>query len=278
MNKISNIFLLIVLSISLNQIHAGKSKIPCELQTNPEFDATANSFNNLDKFIENEDLDTIKYLISETKERKPSKFTNESILYHVLINFLIKPSDFKLKVIEYLIQNGIDLNNTYFDITLDKLSPLEYIIYTIRTSIYKPEMLQLYGKLINLLLGYGVNITEKAINFTKTNQYNIELFKILNHHQDIINQAQTNPTGNLLLEAIEYNKPYVVKLIVDSKPELIRRKHLELAESNSPYSLEILKQALPEAAIQKFEESELVQAKLPWEIIQRIEKFAGFEK
>ena len=283
MIKLSNLFLLIFLGVLADRIEGmhGHNR-----QTIYTIDLESGSFkpiSSLDQLIINlnisiydENAEAVKDLIKEIKnsgiDLNELDSLNRPLLYYIFVNFVDKPSEFKLKVIEYFIQNGVNLNNTYFTSLLDTVTPLEEIIYYISEhgSSFSENKLQLYYKLINLLLGYGENITEKAKELAGKSKYSNELLKILNHHQDIINQAQTNPTENLLLEAVGYNKPYIVKLIMAKRPELASRYYVALAKLSSPFSAPTLKRAL---GIQKFRESELVQQRLPIEVVERIERF-----
>ena len=155
-----------------------------------------------------------------------------------------------------------------------KKTPLERIItYITKLGFsFTKDKLLFYYKLINLLLGYVENITEKAFEFARESKYSNEIIKILNHNQDILNQAKTNPTEDLLFEAVGFNKPFIGQLIVDEKPEFVSHYLIALADLTSPFSVPTLKHAL---RIQKFRESELVQEQLPVEVVERIEKFTG---
>jgi len=279
MIKISNLFLLALLTIYLNQIqgmHTKRQHIESDLKS---FIYTFEK--ELPISIKKEDYNKFKNLIETIKKFNINlnvATINEKPLFNYLFSyFLTSPSDFKLKAIEYLIQNGIKLNNTYFISKVDQLNPLEKIIDHLkgaeRLPSFTKEELNFYYKLIALLLSYGQNITGPALALAIKSEHSNELLRMLNHHEDILNQATTNPTDELLLEAIASNQPYIVQLIANNKPELIISKIIEFAEEKSPFSAKILKRAL---AIQKFIQSELVQESLPPEVIERIEKFVNF--
>lgn len=250
MIKISNLFLLFILSSYLNQIrgmNGETTQMPYEMILNI-------IHKKLIEAIKNDDHNRIKGIFEKTKNSKidlNKKFgpENQPLLNYFINNYVHKPEDIKLKVIEYLIQNGTQLNNIHFIaplISSDKLTTLEGIIaFMNMITIWEDENdLKLYYQLIALLLGYGQNITHKAIALATEGKYSNKLLKILNSHQEIINQAKTNPTKELLQETINSNKPCVVQLIVENNPELVTPEDIVLAEQTSPFSVQFLKQAL----------------------------------
>lgn len=182
-----------------------------------------------------------------------------------------------LDTVEYLIQAGADVNAFSVYSVLGNETPLYQVVAS------NPENADLFLKLINLLLGYGAKIDDKILEKARTNKYEIlqqdlgynlngKVIQILLHNQELLEKAETNPTENELMEAIGYNKPYIVKIIADKRPGLVSLEDIKLAKETSPFSVPMLTKAFK---LQKFRESELGR-KLPVELSNIVEKHARY--
>jgi len=123
--------------------------------------------------------------------------------------------------------------------------------------------------IIKLLLGYGANITKKVLNLASKTQNKKEIFRIFELHLKLLKQAHNNPTKELLKVSIQYNKPYVVQMIVDNKPELVTKPFVELARKTSPASVPILTKAMEIATLWEVGSKKGI----PIELTHHIEKF-----
>ena len=159
----------------------------------------------------------------------------------------------KLKIVELILQHGANVNQK----GLLGQTPLE------ETMVANFPKIQI----IKLLLGYGANITEQSLKTAKS-QNTEKIMQILDLHTRLLNQVQNNPTEELLRLTIFFNKPYVVQLIVNNKPELVTLNHIKLARATSPASLACLTKAF---RLYKFREF-LIENRLPLELILPIEE------
>lgn len=130
MIKISNLFLVIFLGIFSERIEAMKrpdlicrTKMPSkyELSQSPQKSKILKYtfYHDLIESLHAENFDIIKAIIKKIKDSKINlnvkvESLNQPLFYYVLMRFMVNPSDFILKVIEYLIQNGVNFNDTYF--------------------------------------------------------------------------------------------------------------------------------------------------------------------
>jgi len=136
----------------------------------------------------------------------------------------------RLTILELLLQKGPVLN----DAIHGKRNALEYALLARNVKL----------NVIRLLLGYGAAITEKGLKLAKDQPNSKELLRIFDIHQRLLKQVQSNPTEELLNVSIKYNKPYIVQLIVNRKPELVTLSDIELARETSPASVQILTKAM----------------------------------
>jgi len=171
-----------------------------------------------------------------------------------------KDAEIRLKIIELLIQGGAKINEP----VIGDYTALEYAL-----SFERPEF-----DTIRLLLGYGANITEKALERASKKQNKEEIMQMLNHHQEVLEKALTNPDQDLLMESIGYNKPYIMKLIVERKPELVTSSDIDLAKVTSPSLVQILRKAMEVAQLWEISSNNAI----PAELAQYIEKFVEHNK
>ena len=238
-------------------------------------------YNNFMEALKKDDFGIIQQIVKNIEEEGININTktgrnNQPLLFYVLSNFIDNPSDFVLKTIEYLIQNGANINDAYNGPAfLSPTPPLEHVIIKMECAIFRgipaQNIQEFYYKLIALLLAYGSKVTQKAINLALAKQHTYpEISKIFDQNATAINLAKTNPTEYLLIEAINLNMPCIVKLIIQRNPGLVTLENIESANITSPSSVYLLRRALD---IQKFRETELTQEQLSLEVIEHIEKF-----
>lgn len=216
------------------------------------------------------DFNKIKEIIEANDVNLNKLQTGHTIIQLVIENIRVFSSftdvsnmaDHYLKVLEYLLQNGADVNqlSENFD-DADFFTSLNLLL---KNPI---DDIDFYKKLIIILLGYGAIVDDQILELALANEHCEEILPILISHKNLVDEAEANPTRMLLKEAIFFNKPYIVKLILDQKPELIKWFCLRLANITSPGSIPILKQGLTIAAFRK---SDLAKT-LPAELILYIE-------
>ena len=160
----------------------------------------------------------------------------------------------RLKIVELMLQHGANINQQ---------GQWNWTALETALKANFPEI-----QIIRLLLAYGANITEEALKTAKSNINPEKIMQILNTHTRLLNQVQSNPTEELLRLTIFFNKPYVVQLIVNNKPELVTLNHIKLARATSPASLACLTNAF---RLYKFREF-LIENRLPLELILPIEE------
>jgi len=166
----------------------------------------------------------------------------------------------RLDILELLLQNGAAFNDPIYG----PQTALEYAIASGEGEL----------PVIRLLLGYGATITDRSLELAQSTPNKAELLHELDLHKQLLEAVQTNPTEELLQIAIQYNQPYVVKLIVESKPKLVTLPFIELARTASPASMEVLIKAFGFAKIRGL----VGERKLPNELTEYIEKFIGHNK
>lgn len=172
-------------------------------------------------------------------------------------------------IIEYLLQHGAAVNGlTTMAIDGRYHTPLNHLM---RKRIKNVE---LYENLIRLLLGYGATIDDDIWELAAVNKCSESIVPILIHHKQLVDQATDNPTQELLMEAYGYNKPYIVKLLVDAKPEFVELWDLRIANVTSPFSIPILFKAFKLAKLRAFAE----KREIPFELVEHIGKFVSHDK
>jgi len=186
-----------------------------------------------------------------------------------------------LELVEYLLQHGADVNAFSLYTQQGNQTPLYQVVAG------KPKDADIFFKLINLLLGYGAKFNKEILEKARSAAYkklqlpsdhhiNDAILQMFIHYVKLVLKAKNNPTRNELIEAIGYNKPYIVKLIIDKNPELVIPDDIDFAEENSPFVVSMLKDALAvlkRKRLKKFRKSEIVQEYLPEELRNFVEKF-----
>jgi len=166
----------------------------------------------------------------------------------------------RLEIIELLIQNGAKINE-----------PVGWG-WTALESALTSNIPRL--PIIKLLLGYGANITKKASDLASEKLNKEEIVRIFDLHQKLIKQVKSNPTKELLRLMIYYNKPYIVQLIVDKKPELVALSDVKFARAKSLGSVPILSKAMRIPQLWEIAS----QKGIPIELTHHIEKFVERNK
>ena len=181
--------------------------------------------------------------------------------------------------IEKAIENaawGLDLSNELSKIK--KLLNLGLLIKDLKIEPHYMPLEKAMGlrrpsiKLIMLLLNYGATITKNVRSWANLKINFGEITKELLYHTNLREKALTQPSKELLDEAISHDNPFVVKLIVQHAPELIEASHLECAKKTSPASVPFLNKGLE--IVKKLEQFREIGVKndVPGELIQHIKK------
>lgn len=231
---------------------------------------TANLNRRLDAALKRNSIKDFKYLI-EKGDINPSDM--QDLVGPLLIKVINKALEDKkfLELVEYLLLKGAQVNRKdYLNFT-----PLHLVIEKKPLNEHDEKFL---FEFIMLLLGYGAIIDQETLEFVKKKSLVSPFYKdVLDQfeaHENLLNKAESDPDDDALTQAIGYNKPYVVKMIVEKKPELVTQTDINIAQTTSPFSVPVLKKAL---RTKKFRQI-AAENNLPIELIQHVEKIVNSEE
>lgn len=186
-----------------------------------------------------------------------------------------------LEMVEYLLHHGADVDKVSLYSEWGVIAPGGYFGRNplknktpLLQIIDETHSFKVLSPLIRLLLGYGAKVDNAVLEATKNSEFPKDIMQMLTHHQELIEKAKTNPDENTLTEAISYNKPYIVKLIILTKPELLTQSDIKLAQTTSPASVAILEKGLMlKNKLAKF--TELASQRIPTELAEYIKKIVS---